>query len=67
VLDCLLVGGDRLQLAKKLGSQVNVPVIVTSGDIEKAEQAGRWTWTEFALDSALEEGRFELPVPPRTE
>ena len=39
VLDCLLVGGDGLQLAKRLGSQADVPVIVTSGDIEKAEQA----------------------------
>ena len=37
VFDCLLVGGDGLQLAKRLGS--DVPVIVTSGDIEKAEQA----------------------------
>src|SRR5437588_5762616 len=39
VFDCLLVGGDGLQLAKQLGSEANVPVIVTSGDIEKAEQA----------------------------
>ena len=39
VLDCLLIGGDGLQLAKQLGSEANVPVIVTSGDIEKAEQA----------------------------
>jgi two-component system response regulator MtrA len=39
VLDCLLVGGDGLELAKQLGSEAKVPVIVTSGDIEKAEQA----------------------------
>jgi CheY-like chemotaxis protein len=39
VLDCLLIGGDGLQLAKQLGSEANVPVIVTSGDVEKAEQA----------------------------
>jgi two-component system, OmpR family, response regulator RegX3 len=39
VLDCLLIGGDGLQLAKQLASETNVPVIVTSGDIDKAEQA----------------------------
>jgi DNA-binding response OmpR family regulator len=39
VLDCLLVGGDGLRLAQQLASKANVPVIVTSGDIGKAEQA----------------------------
>jgi two-component system, OmpR family, response regulator MtrA len=39
VLDCLLIGGDGLQLTLQLASEANVPVIVTSGDIEKAEQA----------------------------
>ena len=39
VLDCLLVGGDGLQLAQQLALEAEVPVIVTSGDIDKAEQA----------------------------
>ena len=39
VLDCLLIGGDGLQLARQLALEAEVPVIVTSGDIEKAEQA----------------------------
>jgi CheY-like chemotaxis protein len=39
VLDCLLVGGDGLKLARQLALEAKVPVIVTSGDIDKAEQA----------------------------
>jgi two-component system response regulator MtrA len=39
VLDCLLVGGDGLELAQQMASEANVPVIVTSGDIGRAEQA----------------------------
>ncbi len=39
VLDCLLIGGDGLELAQRLASEANVPVIVTSGDFERAEQA----------------------------
>jgi DNA-binding response OmpR family regulator len=41
VLDCLLVGGDGLQLARQLALEAKVPVIVTSGDIDKAEQAAK--------------------------
>jgi DNA-binding response OmpR family regulator len=43
VMDCLLIGGDGLKLARELASQTDVPVIVTSGDsarAEEAEQAG---------------------------
>ena len=39
VLDCLLVGGDGLQLAQQLALEAKVTLIVTSGDIDKAEQA----------------------------
>jgi DNA-binding response OmpR family regulator len=39
VLDCLLIGGDGLQLAQQLASEAHVPVIVTSGDTERAERA----------------------------
>jgi DNA-binding response OmpR family regulator len=39
VLDCLLVGGDGLELAQQMASEAKVPVIVTSGDIRRAEQA----------------------------
>jgi DNA-binding response OmpR family regulator len=39
VLDCLLVGGDGLELAQQMASEAKVPVIVTSGDIGRAEQA----------------------------
>jgi DNA-binding response OmpR family regulator len=39
VLDCLLVGGDGLRLAQQLALEAKVPLIVTSGDIDKAEQA----------------------------
>jgi len=43
VMDCLLIGGDGLKLAQELASEADVPVIVTSGDsarAEEAEQAG---------------------------
>jgi two-component system response regulator MtrA len=39
VVDCLLVGGDGLELAQQMASEANVPVIVTSGDVGRAEQA----------------------------
>ena len=35
----VLVGGDGLQLAQQLALEAKVPLIVTSGDIDKAEQA----------------------------
>ncbi|MBV8935751.1 MAG: response regulator [Alphaproteobacteria bacterium] len=43
VMDCLLIGGDGLKLARELALRTDVPVIVTSGDsvrAEEAEQAG---------------------------
>ena len=43
VMDCLLIGGDGLRLARQLAAQTDVPVIVTSSDsarAEEAEQAG---------------------------
>jgi two-component system response regulator MtrA len=39
VMDCLLIGGDGLKLAQELASRAGVPVIVTSGDMVRAEQA----------------------------
>jgi CheY-like chemotaxis protein len=39
VMDCLLIGGDGLKLARELALQTDVPVIVTSGDITRAEEA----------------------------
>jgi DNA-binding response OmpR family regulator len=39
VMDCLLIGGDGLTLAQELASKADVPVIVTSGDTARAEQA----------------------------
>jgi hypothetical protein len=32
-------------------------------EVGELEIAGRWTWTEFAADSPLEEGGFEPSVP----
>jgi DNA-binding response OmpR family regulator len=39
VMDCLLIGGDGLKLAQELAVKADVPVIVTSGDMVRAEQA----------------------------
>jgi two-component system response regulator MtrA len=39
VVDCLLIGGDGFQLAGRLASQAKVPVIVTSGDADRADEA----------------------------
>jgi two-component system OmpR family response regulator len=41
IVDCLLIGGDGLQLAGQLASNTNVPIIVTSGDKDRAAEAER--------------------------
>ena len=41
VVDCLLIGGDRLELAGQLASVANVPVIIISGDEERATEGER--------------------------
>ena len=41
IVDCLLIGGDGLELAAQLASEANVPVIVTSGDESRAAEAER--------------------------
>ena len=41
IVDCLLIGGDGLQLAGQLASEANVPVVVTSGDADRADEAER--------------------------
>jgi DNA-binding response OmpR family regulator len=41
VVDCLLIGGDGLELAGRLASNANVPVIVVSGDEDRAAEAER--------------------------
>ena len=78
VLDCLLIGGDGLQLAQQLASEANVPVIVTSGDIEKAEQAVKTGLLCFQKPFRLSDlaaavsrllagkgGAAEFSIPPR--
>ena len=40
-MDCLLIGGDGLELAAQLSSEADVPVIVTSGDEDRAAEAER--------------------------
>jgi CheY-like chemotaxis protein len=77
VLDCLLVGGDGLQLARQLALEAKVPVIVTSGDIDKAEQAAKAGFVCFqkpfrlsdsaaAVSKLLAGGRGgEFSNPPR--
>jgi CheY-like chemotaxis protein len=58
VLDCLLVGGDGLQLAQQLALETEVPVIATSGDIDKAEEAAEAGFVCFQKPfSALGLGR----------
>jgi hypothetical protein len=58
---CLLVGGDGLQLARQLALEAKVPVIVTSDDIEKAEQAAEAAFTCLLKTvSALGLGRGSL-------
>ena len=41
VVDCLLIGGDGLELAGRLASTANVPVIIISGDEDRAAEAER--------------------------
>ena len=41
IVDCLLIGGDGLELAGQLASNANIPVIVTSGDEDRAAEAER--------------------------
>jgi DNA-binding response OmpR family regulator len=41
IVDCLLIGGDGLELAAQLAFKANVPVVVTSGDEDRAAEAER--------------------------
>jgi DNA-binding response OmpR family regulator len=41
IVDCLLIGGDGLQMAGQLASKANLPIIVTSGDEARAAEAER--------------------------
>jgi CheY-like chemotaxis protein len=41
VVDCLLVGGDGLELAEQLASVANIPLIIISGDEDRAAEGER--------------------------
>jgi DNA-binding response OmpR family regulator len=41
IVDCLLIGGDGLEVAAQLACKANIPVIVTSGDEDRAAEAER--------------------------
>src|SRR5438105_11107750 len=41
IVDCLLIGGDGLEVAAHLACNANIPIIVTSGDEDRAAEAER--------------------------
>ena len=41
IVDCLLIGGDGLEVAGQLASKAEIPVLVTSGDEDRAAEAER--------------------------
>jgi DNA-binding response OmpR family regulator len=55
VMDCLLIGGDGLKLAHQLASEADVPVIVTSGDSARTEQAQQLGFVCFQKPFRLSE------------
>ena len=55
IVDCLLVGGDGLELAGQFASETSVPVIVTSGDETRADEAERAGFTCLRKPFSLRE------------